>query len=722
MNRLIATLAFSSVLAAAALAQDFESGDVFAATANGEYKHYDPAGNFLQILSTGLGGYTTGMATDASGNLYGTNFSAGNISRFTGPPAPHNHSIWASPGGTPESIVFDGSGNAFVGNASQSVIRKYDPAGNELAAYPVQIEARGTDWVDLASDQCTIFYTSEGRRVMRYNTCTMTQLADFNANPLPGSVAYALRIMPDGGVLVADTQVIVRLDNAGNVVTTYDVAGEDQWFALNLDPDGTSFWSGSFDNDRFFKFDIATGNVLIGPIQASTGGFLFGLSVYGERTAGREICDNDLDDDGDGFVDCDDPDCATFPGCQGPPGHAGRGHFGKKGSVLILPKIEVHWADLDGSGDIDVSEVVRDTFVQLENDGPSQIQVKMYFIQGDPPIDNGVEFEPGCIKIDFTGILTAEQPAYWSAFSGAPGIGVPASPLNRWDELDPGTPPGRADPNGSDRRVLRGYIIIYACNVDELPIRYNRLSASATIIDYLEVAGSEYNAYAFAAGTGVEEGQVVNDKYELNFDGIEFDKAPGKLLLEFYADSTAQLANTALTGSQSVVTTVDTELTLVPLNADLHDCIPTTTLAEYVLHDQNENRRSFTSTHCITCWSSLWLDQIHPIFTRFFLQQDKGKARIDSKAGITFCDTEFDETTTATSLLGVAIRRLDFAGVGVAHAGSSLVIQEEEVGSILLGPTSGGGEIHDGGKDVKQSGFDPSITPASPKAFKLKRK
>ena len=30
---------------------------------------------------------------------------------------------------------------------------------------------------------------------------------------------------------------------------------------------------------------------------------------------GEEICDNGIDDDGDGLVDCDDPDCAGVPGC-----------------------------------------------------------------------------------------------------------------------------------------------------------------------------------------------------------------------------------------------------------------------------------------------------------------------------------------------------------------------------------------------------------------------
>ena len=32
-----------------------------------------------------------------------------------------------------------------------------------------------------------------------------------------------------------------------------------------------------------------------------------------------ELCDNDLDDDGDDAVDCDDPDCAAEPACNPPP-------------------------------------------------------------------------------------------------------------------------------------------------------------------------------------------------------------------------------------------------------------------------------------------------------------------------------------------------------------------------------------------------------------------
>src|SRR5437016_3366752 len=30
---------------------------------------------------------------------------------------------------------------------------------------------------------------------------------------------------------------------------------------------------------------------------------------------GTEVCNNGIDDDDDGLVDCQDPDCKTFPGC-----------------------------------------------------------------------------------------------------------------------------------------------------------------------------------------------------------------------------------------------------------------------------------------------------------------------------------------------------------------------------------------------------------------------
>jgi hypothetical protein len=52
--------------------------------------------------------------------------------------------------------------------------------------------------------------------------------------------------------------------------------------------DGRSFWSASYSNFEVFKFDIATGNVLVSFSAASygfPGTVAAGLVVYGELTA-----------------------------------------------------------------------------------------------------------------------------------------------------------------------------------------------------------------------------------------------------------------------------------------------------------------------------------------------------------------------------------------------------------------------------------------------------
>lgn len=369
-----------------------------------------------------------------------------------------------------------------------------------------------------------------------------------------------------------------------------------------------------------------------------------------------------------------------------------RGNFAKKGSLLFIPNVELNW-------DASTGEIVRDTFIQLTNDGPSTVKVRLWMINGDRPVCDGSE--PGCNSRDFVGTLTPEQPAYWAASTGSPGLGVPQSSVGRFDELDPD---GRIDPNGSGRLVLRGAMIIYAVDTAEKPIRYNRLSASVTLIDYANASAYEYNATAFQS-EAVNEGEHTDVNYdgEMDLDGTEYDYAPGKLLLEFYADSTAAADNTALSGAQSAVTVkVNTQLILFPVDNDTRDNVEepyhTVTVADYVLHDQNENRRSFTSNHCVACYDNRFLSAIHPIFTRFFLQHDKGKARIDTKANSSACgDVDCDGATDLsvnTALLGVSVKVLTFVdNGGIAEAGSSLVGQETEAGWVRFEIPDGGGEI-----------------------------
>ncbi len=269
-------------------------GDVFVAVSGGQVQHYDSSLNLLETLNTGQGGFTTGMAFDLAGNLYVTNFSASNITRFdiTGAIIAPNPFVTNDAGAHNEAIVFDAAGNFYVSQPDGTKdILKYAADGTFLARYDAAYDYRGTDWIDLAADQTTMFYTSEGRAIQRYDVGTDTQLADFAVLSGSGN-AFALRLLGDGGLLVADGSNIKRLDATGAVIDTYDVTGENTWFALNLDPNGTSFWSGNYGSANFYKFDIATGgmdNFLASKNTGTGGNTLYGLTVAGEITQATQV-------------------------------------------------------------------------------------------------------------------------------------------------------------------------------------------------------------------------------------------------------------------------------------------------------------------------------------------------------------------------------------------------------------------------------------------------
>jgi len=237
----------------------FATGDVFVSVGNGRVQERQPNGTLVRTLDTGLGSFTTGLAING-GNLYVTDFNANDVSKF-GSDGTLIGSFGSGYNSDPESIVFDSSGNAYVGQAdgSKSVLM-FSSSGAPLASFSPATEDRGTDWIDLAPDGCTLYYTSEGTSVKRFNVCTNVQLADFNATALAPN-AFAVKLLPGGGALVADTSSIVRLDASGAIIQQYGTGGSG-WFSLALDPDGTSFWAGDGVSGDVKRFDLAFGNVL----------------------------------------------------------------------------------------------------------------------------------------------------------------------------------------------------------------------------------------------------------------------------------------------------------------------------------------------------------------------------------------------------------------------------------------------------------------------------
>ncbi len=284
----------------------YAPGEVFVSDGTGLVDVFKPDGTLLGALDT-TQTLSAGMAFDQTGNLFVTTFGGlestppvgvveFNINgNFVGPFG--NFPTSADGTASPESILFNKAGNAFVGAAtpefgcpSGSVNAfEFSPSGSFLNMFTVTGQCRGTDWVELLPDQKTLLYTSEGTSVLSFNISTNTQNADL-ADNLPGASAYAFRVLPNGNLLVADSTVVVELNASGSQIMTYTPSlAASTLFALNLDPDGTSFWTADLITGTVFRFDIASGTQLVTfttPPNADGESEASGLAVFGEKLVG----------------------------------------------------------------------------------------------------------------------------------------------------------------------------------------------------------------------------------------------------------------------------------------------------------------------------------------------------------------------------------------------------------------------------------------------------
>ncbi|MBI2399586.1 MAG: PEP-CTERM sorting domain-containing protein [Deltaproteobacteria bacterium] len=258
-----------------AFAAQFSYGDVFASVNNGQVRHYGADGTLLETLNTGVGGLTTGLGFDPGGNLYVSNHTNGSITRFS---ADEVHS--ASQFGVnlsikkPEGIIFDNSGNLWVGSGCCGDIKKLDSNGNNVFSLNT---GRRADWIQLNQDESKIYYSEDVHNGIK----TIDIATGAHETPLSSRYGFAqFQLLPDGGIIAAHKGTVKKLDSLGRLVASYDVAGVDKWFALDLDTDIESFWAGSYQNDTLYRFDIATGTVLQ-TIDTGLGGeHLYGVAVY----------------------------------------------------------------------------------------------------------------------------------------------------------------------------------------------------------------------------------------------------------------------------------------------------------------------------------------------------------------------------------------------------------------------------------------------------------
>ena len=298
----------------------WELGDILAGVGNGNFTLFSNAGVFKETLAAGNSGETAGCGFDASLNAHLVNTTQGMIFKRRAAqnnPGAHPLLQTIATDANPQSLVFAANGDFYVGHLG-GLIRRYvvNPTTGGAQAQEeytlALVDSQDSFWLDIAADQKTIFYTSGGRNIRRVsvtinpttNAATFSDDALFKTLPPPNNqAARALRLLPPGpgagndaiigGLLVADKSNVKRLDAAGNLVMEYDASGQDDWFALALDPRDVdeagadrAFWAGDKTTGNIWRFNVLSG-VPSAAVSTGAAGSLRGLCLNGEPTTGQ---------------------------------------------------------------------------------------------------------------------------------------------------------------------------------------------------------------------------------------------------------------------------------------------------------------------------------------------------------------------------------------------------------------------------------------------------
>jgi len=252
-------------------------------TQQDEVDVYSPTGQFV----TAFHGPTqnaclTGMAFDGADHFHiiSARFQTQSWNVFEFDNSGHLLSN-RGPFNSPVSITHDTQGNIYLG---QGTILKIDTAGN-VSSFTV---AGGAQWIDMAPDQRTIYYSASNGDVKTFDIVSRTQGPDIAVDALARNV----RVLPDRSIL---TQTLGAIRHwvppcAGCLPYrqgfAYQVPANADSFAF--DPDGVSFWTiNSFYDSRtqlgkgnVYRMNIKTGDLMASfSLQSLTNGRTYSASI-----------------------------------------------------------------------------------------------------------------------------------------------------------------------------------------------------------------------------------------------------------------------------------------------------------------------------------------------------------------------------------------------------------------------------------------------------------
>jgi hypothetical protein len=271
-------------------------------------------------------------------------------------------------------------------------------------------------------------------------------------------------------------------------------------------------------------------------------------------------------------------------------------------AILIFPKVVV-----DTRGE---SGEVTDTIIQITNTADIPVNVRCFWVDanghcsnskeicnpvGDPEFTACGDFEfcePGWQETDFSFRLTPKQPIFFTASKGLPDLPLSDFPNNGQFSS------GSILPVPEDSFV--GELKCVEVDDTEQPTDRNDLKGEATIEEAeaapqeLDIDSRGYNAVGVQAISG------ENDGDDVLVLGQEYNSCPNILILDHFFDDAQEPSATGQF--------VRTELTLVPCSEDFNLQAPITTVVQYLVFNEFEQR--FSTSRSVRCFSEIVLSDI----------------------------------------------------------------------------------------------------------------
>lgn len=317
----------------------------------------------------------------------------------------------------------------------------------------------------------------------------------------------------------------------------------------------------------------------------------------------------------------------------------------RSASILIFPKLVFDSSGLQTGTPVD-------TIIQISNTSNSMVFAHCFYVNAapaDPRRPPSPTNLPLWQEVDFEIFLTKQQPTHWVLSDGR--LDDATDPVKGFD-------PGRIPPAGSD--PFTGELKCIEVDSSGAPINGNHLKGEATIVTTsARIEVSKYNAIGVLG--------LNTDLNTNNSDntlclggpvspacptGAEYNACPQTVILNHFAEGATDPVIEAFNNGNNGMSTVFTELTLVPCTQDFENQTPPSVVVQFLIF--NEFEQQFSTSTTVTCWGNFRLNAIGNvgrIFEILALQTRFAQTRMfpaaDDQPGFVGVAEEFHTQPTA---------------------------------------------------------------------------